>query len=149
MGYFGKDVISTDSNLITENADIYLFGVLHSNVHMSWVKLVSGRLGIAYRYSAGVVYNNFPWPNPTLEQKTKIEQTAREILNVRDKYSDYSLDVLYDDTIMPAELRKAHQENDKAVMEAYGFDWKTITESECVAELMKLYKEAVNEINRQ
>lgn len=144
MGYFGKDVISTDSNLITQDAEIYLFGVLHSNVHMSWVKLVSGRLGIAYRYSAGVVYNNFPWPSPTLDQKNKIEKTAQSILNVRKELEKYSLDVLYDDTIMPSKLRKAHQENDKAVMEAYGFDWRTMTESECVAELMKLYQKLVD-----
>jgi hypothetical protein len=93
-----------------------------------------------YRYSKDVVYNNFPWCNPTDEQKAKIEQTAQAILDARAKYPECSLADLYDETVMPPELRKAHQENDKAVMEAYGFSIK-MTESECVAELFKLYEQ--------
>ena len=144
FGFFDKNTISTNLNLISENANIYQFGILQSNVHMSWVRAVCGRLGDAYRYSAGVVYNNFPWPTPTDNQKKKIEKTAQEILNARNKYSNSSLSVLYDELTMPSELRKAHQENDKAVMEAYGFDWHKMTESDCVAELMKMYQELIN-----
>ncbi len=93
-----------------------------------------------YSYSNTIVYNNFPWPTPTEEQKTKIEETAQAILDARSLYPDSSLADLYDETTMPPELRKAHQHNDKAVMAAYGFDVKTMTESSCVAELMKLYQ---------
>ena len=96
------------------------------------------------RYSVNVVYNNFPWCNPTDEQKAKIEQTAQAILDARAFYPDCSLADLYDELAMPAELRKAHHENDFAVMAAYGFD-KKITESECVAELMRRYRELTEE----
>ena len=89
-----------------------------------------------------IVYNNFPWCNPTDEQKAKIEQTAQAILDARAKYPDCSLADLYDETLMPVELRKAHQENDKAVMAAYGFPVK-MTESACVAELFKMYEKLV------
>ncbi len=101
---------------------------------------MTGRLKSDYRYSGSVVYNNFPWPTPTEEQKAKIEETAQAILDARALYPDSSLADLYDETTMPPELRKAHQQNDKAVMQAYGFDVKTMTESSCVAELMKLYQ---------
>lgn len=92
-------------------------------------------------YSKDVVYNNFPWPTPTEEQKAKIERTAQAILDARALYPDSSLADLYDEVTMPSELRKAHQENDKAVMRAYGFDIKTTTETSCVAELMRRYQE--------
>ena len=98
-----------------------------------------------YRYSKEIVYNNFPWPTPTDEQKAKIEQTAQAILDARALYPDSSLADLYDELTMPPELRKAHRENDKAVMQAYGFDWRTMTESACVAELMKLYQKLTAE----
>ena len=88
-----------------------------------------------------IVYNNFPLCNPTKDQKEKIEKTAQEILDARALYPNSSLADLYDELTMPKELRKAHQENDKAVMEAYGFDWKKMTESDCVAELMRMYEE--------
>lgn len=107
------------------------------------MRAVCGRLKSDYRYSKDVVYNNFPWPTPTEEQKGKIERTAQAILDARDLYPDCSLADLYDETTMPPELRKAHQENDKAVMRAYGFDIKTTTETSCVAELMRRYQELV------
>ena len=94
-----------------------------------------------YRYSKDIVYNNFPWPTPTDAQKAKIEQTAQAILDARALYPDSSLADLYDELTMPAELRRAHQNNDRAVMQAYGFDVKTMTESSCVAELFKLYQQ--------
>ena len=109
-----------------------------SNVHNAWTRVVCGRLEMRYRYSPAV-YNNFPWCEVTEEQKAKIEETAQGILDARALYPDCSLADLYDEVTMPPELRKAHQANDKAVMSAYGFSIK-MTESECVAELMKLYQ---------
>ena len=108
---------------------------------MAWMRTVAGRLKSDYRYSKDIVYNNFPWPNPTQEQKSKIEETAQAILGARAKYPDSSLADLYDETLMPPELRKAHQNNDRAVMAAYGFPVKGFTESDCVAELMRMYRE--------
>ena len=140
IGFMSPDVIVNDSVQIIPNADLYHFGVLTSNVHMAWTRAVCGRLKSDYRYSKDIVYNNFPWCTPTPEQKARIEQTAQAILDARALYPDSSLADLYDDNVMPVELRKAHQLNDKAVMDAYGFNYKTMTESECVAELMKMYK---------
>lgn len=145
LGFLGEDVIPTDSATIIENAGLYHFGVLISNVHMAWMRAVCGRLKSDYRYSKDIVYNNFVWCNPTPEQKANIEQTAQAILDARALYPDCSLADLYDETVMPPELRKAHQANDRAVMAAYGFDVKTMTESSCVAELMKMYQNIVNE----
>ena len=108
---------------------------------MAWMRAVCGRLEMRYRYSNDIVYNNFPWPTTTEAQKSKIKQTAQAILDARALYPDSSLADLYDELTMPPELRKAHQQNDRAVMEAYGFDVKTMTESQCVAELFKLYQE--------
>ena len=122
------------------NASLYEFGILNSNVHNSRMRIVCGRLRNDYRYSVGIVYNNFPRPSPTADQKRKIEQTAKAILDARKLYPDSSLADLYDELTMPKELRKAHQENDRAVMEAYGFSTK-MTESECVAKLMEMYQE--------
>lgn len=140
MGFVEPDVICGDANLLLPNATLYEFGIMMSNVHNAWIRTVCGRLEMRYRYSVNVVYNNFPWCNPTDEQKAKIEQTAQAILDARAKYPDCSLADLYDETTMPPELRKAHQANDFAVMAAYGFP-KNITESECVAELMKMYRQ--------
>ena len=141
IGFLTGDTIPTDLLFIIPNATLYHFGILTSNVHMAWMRAVCGRLKSDYRYSKDVVYNNFPWPNPTDEQKAKIEQTAQAILDARTLYPDSSLADLYDELTMPIELRKAHQDNDRAVMQAYGFDVKTMTESQCVAELFKMYQE--------
>lgn len=140
MGFLDNNYIPADSATIIPEASLFHFGILMSNVHMAWTRVVCGRIKSYYRYSKDIVYNNFPWCNPTDEQKAKIEQTAQMILDARAKYPDSSLADLYDETTMPPELRKAHQANDKAVMQAYGFDYKTMTESECVAELMKMYQ---------
>lgn len=142
LGFLENDTIPTNSAVIVPEAELYHFGVLTSNIHMAWMRTVCGRLKSDYRYSKDIVYNNFPWCNPTPEQKAKIEKTAQAILDARALYPDCSLADLYDETTMPPELRKAHQANDFAVMAAYGFDRK-ITESECVAELMKRYQELV------
>ena len=140
MGYMDKDVICSDSNITLPNATLYHFGILESNVHMAWMRVVCGRLKSDYRYSNDIVYNNFPWPEPTEGQKAKIEQTAQAILDARACYPDSSLADLYDELTMPSELRKAHQDNDRAVMAAYGFDVKEMTESQCVAALFTLYQ---------
>ena len=143
MGYLGKETIAGDKLFIIPDATTYHFGVLISNVHMAWMRAVCGRLKSDYSYSINVVYNNFPWPTPTDKQKAKIEQTAQAILDARALYPDSSLADLYDETTMPPELRKAHQNNDRAVMEAYGFSVRDMTESRCVAELMRMYQELV------
>ncbi len=140
FGFVSPDVIVSNAVLIIPDANLYHFGVLTSNVHMAWTRAVCGRIKSDYRYSKDIVYNNFPWCNPTPEQKALIEQTAQSILDARALYPDCSLADLYDEVTMPPELRKAHQANDRAVMKAYGFDVKTMTESSCVAELMKMYK---------
>ena len=121
------------------DARLYHFGVLTSSVHNAWTRAVAGRLEMRYRYSAQIVYNNFPWPEAGDAQKTRIEQTAQAILDARAKYPDATLADLYDELAMPPDLRRAHQENDRAVMAAYGFK-PDMTESECVAELFKLYQ---------
>ena len=143
MGFLGYDTIPTNSVLIIPDAGLYEFGVLISVVHMAWLRIVGGRMKSDYRYSKDIVYNNFPWPNPTEKQKARIEQTAQAILDARAKYPDSSLADLYDERAMPIELRKAHQDNDKAVMQAYGFDSK-MEENEMVAELFKLNGELTN-----
>lgn len=147
MGYMTPSDICSNAVLLMPNADLYHFGILESNVHMAWMRAVCGRLETRYRYSKDVVYNNFPWPSPSDEQKAKIEQTAQAILDARALYPDSSLADLYDELTMPVELRKAHQDNDRAVMQAYGFNVKTMTESQCVAELFKMYQE-LNETHR-
>ena len=157
LGYESADVICGDANMLVPNATLYHFGILTSNVHNAWMRAVCGRLKSDYRYSKDIVYNNFPWVLPkdetsldvsnpcgniftcTKEQATKIEQTAQGILDARAKYPESSLADLYDELTMPPELRKAHQANDRAVMAAYGFSVK-MTESECVAELFKMYE---------
>ncbi len=144
IGFLNADHIASDAVQILPDANMFHFGVLTSNVHMAWMRAVCGRLKSDYRYSVNIVYNNFPWPTPTDEQKAAIEKTAQAILDARALYPDCSLADLYDEVAMPPELRKAHQENDKAVMRAYGFNIKETTESSCVAELMKMYQELTN-----
>lgn len=143
MGFLTNDIIPGDKLFTIPNATLYMFGILTSNVHNAWMRTVSGRLKSDYSYSTTIVYNNFPWPNPTEEQKAKIERTAQAILDARALYPDCSLADLYDEVAMPPELRRAHQANDKAVMQAYGFWGKLNSESACVAELMKMYQELV------
>ncbi len=140
IGFMTPDVICGDANFVMPNAGLYHFGVLTSNVHMAWVRNICGRIKSDYRYSKDIVYNNFVWCNPTEEQKKAIEQTAQKILDIRQKYADSSLADMYGEKMyLFSDLVTAHQANDKAVMQAYGFSIK-MTESECVAELMKMYQ---------
>ena len=160
MGFIDNGMIPGNNLFSIFDASLFDFGILTSNVHMSWIRIVGGRLKSDWRYSKDIVYNNFPWVLPktetsldvsnpcgniftcTKEQATKIEQTAQAILDARAKYPECSLADLYDELTMPIELRKAHQANDRAVMEAYGFT-KDITEDEIVAELFKMYEKLV------
>ena len=139
VGFMTPDVIASNSVSIIPDATLCQFGILTSSTHMAWLRTIGGRLKSDYRYTGSVVYNTFPWCSPTAEQKAKIEQTAQAILDARAKYPDCSLADLYDELTMPPELRKAHQANDKAVMQAYGFK-PDMPESEIVAELMKMYQ---------
>lgn len=143
IGFMDKEVIASNSTLVATNVTLYHFGVLTSNVHNAWMRTTCGRLKSDYRYSPSV-YNNFPWPTPTEIQKNEIEKTAQNILEARALYPECSLADLYDEVTMPIELRQAHRANDRAVMEAYGFDWRKMSESDCVAELMKLYQQLIS-----
>lgn len=146
MGYMTPEMLCSDSVHIVPNATLYHFGILESNVHMAWMRVVCGRLKSDYRYSKDIVYNNFPWPTPTEAQKAKIEQTAQAILDARAKYPDCSLADLYDEVAMPQDLRKAHEKNDHAVMKAYGFDIKLLSDEDeipIVTELFKLYQSLI------
>ena len=147
MGYMDNSVLCSDKVRILPNGNLYEFGILESNVHMAWVRATCCRLKSDYSYTVNDVYNNFIWPAPTEQQKAKIEQTAQAILDARALYPDSSLADLYDELTMPPELRKAHQANDRAVMDAYGFTKGTAartSESACVAELMKLYQQKIS-----
>ena len=147
FGFVQPQIVVNDAVQIIPDAKIYHFGIMMSNVHMAWTRAVCGRIKSDYRYSKDVVYNNFPWPTPTDTQKTKIEQTAQAILDARARYPESSLADLYDELTMPPELRKAHQDNDRAVMQAYGFSVRDMTESKCVAELMRMYQSLTEGIN--
>lgn len=140
MTFVEPEIIVNGSALIIPSADLYMFGLLTSNVHMGWLASIGGRMEMRYQYSGTIVFNTFPWPTPTEAQKSRIEKSAQSILDARNLFPEASLADLYDDLTMPIELRTAHQNNDRAVMEAYGFNWRTMTESECVAELMKMYQ---------
>lgn len=140
MGFMSPNFLCSNAVRLIPGATLFHFGVLTSNVHMAWMRVVCGRLKSDYRYSKDIVYNNFPWCEPTDAQRQKIEQTAQAILDARALYPDCSLADLYDEVTMPVELRRAHQQNDRAVMAAYGFS-TTMTESECIAELFKMYQE--------
>lgn len=141
LGFMSPENLCSDLVFLIPNTTLYHFGILGSNVHMSWMRTVCGRLKSDYRYSKDIVYNNFPWPTSTDQQKETIEKTAQGILDARDLYPDSSLADLYDPLTMPPELRKAHQLNDKAVMQAYGFDIKNTSEADCVAHLMRMYQD--------
>ena len=140
IGFLDSNTIATNAAIIIPLATLYHFGILTSSIHMAWMRVVAGRLKSDYRYSKDIVYNNFPWCDPTEAQKAAIEKTAQAILDARALYPDCSLADLYDEATMPPELRKAHQANDKAVMKAYGYT-PSVTEPEIVADLMKRYQE--------
>jgi len=140
IGFLTKNVIAGDKLFTIPNGTLYDFGILTSNVHMAWVRAVCGRLKSDYSYSNTIVYNNFPWPEATDEQKVNIETLAQAVLDARANYPGSSLADLYDPNFMPPDLLKAHQQLDRAVMKLYGFPIKDFTEADCVAALMGLYE---------
>ena len=142
MDFFTADTVPTHQLGVIENATLYHFGVLQSIVHMAWMRYVCGRQEMRTRYSVEIVYNNFPWPTPNDTQIQKIVKTAKAILEARKKYSDWKPFDLYSD-LMPPELIKAHKDNDKAVMEAYGMNPKNFTEDESNSILLNMYNEIV------
>ena len=152
MGYMDSSVLCSNKVRLMPDADLYEFGILESNVHMAWMRVVCGRLKSDYDYSIKIVYNNFPWPEPTAQQRQKIEQTAQAVLDARALYPDSSLADLYDELTMPPELRKAHHQNDMAVMQAYGFTKGSEaykSEAACVVGLMKLYQKKVEDLEKR
>ncbi len=120
IGYVPSEVICGDANMLVPNASPLHFGILTSTMHNAWMRAVAGRLESRYRYSAGIVYNNFPWPEPSDKQRTAIETAAQAVLDARTHFPQATLADLYDPLTMPAELVKAHQSLDKAVDAAYG-----------------------------
>ena len=146
IGFLTPDVMVNNKLQVMTEGGLYEFGILSSNIHNAWLRTVAGRLREDFTYSVSVVYNTFPWPEPTAEQKQKIEETAQMILDARNLYPEASLADLYlvdADGLeyMPDELRQAHKANNVAVMKAYGFSVKDMSESDCVAKLMKMYQE--------
>ncbi len=142
IGFMGQDVLCSNAVRLVPDATLYHFGVLTSSVHNAWTRAVCGRLESRYRYSKDIVYNNFPWPTVTPEQREKIGRTAQAILDAREKYSDATLADMYGNMLLFPELLKAHRANDAAVMEAYGFA-KTLSESEIVTRLFQCYRKLV------
>ena len=149
-GFLPPDIIAGDSGMIIANATLYHFGILTSNVHMAWVCAICGRLKSDYRYSKDIVYNNFPWPTATDEQKSAIAQLAQGVLDARAQYPDSTLADMYGETSMlfHTALLNAHRELDKAVMKLYGFSVKDVDEAACVAALMERYKALVENQRR-
>ncbi len=140
MGFLDESVMCTDALFVIPGATLYHFGVLMSSVHMAWMRVVCGRLEMRYRYSSGLVYNNFVWPSVPDGVREGIERTAQGILDARAECPDSSLAELYDDAVMPYALRMAHRANDEAVREAYGFG-AGLGELEVVGRLMGMYEE--------
>lgn len=138
IGFIDKNVIASNQLYIVPTNSLYLFGLLTSEIHMAWMRTVCGRLKSDYRY-APAIYNNFPWPTPDDKSKEKIEKTAQTILDTRSNYPNDSLADLYDNTTMPPDLRKAHEANDKAVLQAYGLP-NNASESDILAHLFKMYE---------
>ena len=139
IGYLDKNTIAGNTLFILENASLYHFGVLTSNVHMAWMRTVGARMKSDYRYSKDIVYNNFPWIQTDEKQRAEIEKLAQSLLDARKNYPSSSLADLYGPLSMPPDLRKVHQNLDRAVMKLYGFPVKDFTEADCVAVLMTLY----------
>ena len=140
MDILKADYIAGCKLFLLPDISTYHFGVLMSIAHMAWMRTVCGRMKSDYSYSSNVVYNTFPWPQPSEEKKEKISRTAQAILDARALYPDSSLADLYDDLTMPTELRRAHNANDVAVLEAYGFP-RDASESDIVGRLFKMYQD--------
>ena len=139
VGYCPREYIANGSSLIIPNATLYELGIVSSGMHMAWMRHVGGRTKSDYQYSSGIVYNNFPWPDASDQDKKTIEDKAQAILDARKVFSDSSLADLYDPNAMPFVLLKAHQELDKAVDKAYKKDLFK-SDKERVEFLFELYQ---------
>jgi type II restriction/modification system DNA methylase subunit YeeA len=138
IGFLDKNIIAGDATSFIPNATLYEFGVITSTMHMAWMRYVCGRIKSDYRYSNTIVYNNFPFPNPTAKQKEVIIKNAQGVLDARNKYPELSLAELYEATSMLPELVIAHQKLDKAVEAAYG---KSFTiDGDRITHLFHLYQ---------
>ncbi|MBR1680570.1 hypothetical protein IJ707_02135, partial [bacterium] len=146
MDFLNSDVIASNLLLIIPNATILHFGILNSSIHMIWCNIVGGKLGEGFRYSKDIIYNTFPIPNMTEQQKNRIKKTAQAILDARKLYPELNLKNLYNSALMPTELRKAHAANDRAVMKVYGFR-KDMSELEIISELFRMYEELTQRTN--
>jgi hypothetical protein len=142
IGFEQPGTLASNLLKIVPNAALYHFGVLQSTMHMAWMRTVCGRLKSDYRYSAGIVYNNFPWPEPNDKQRAAIETTAQSVLDVRVQFPNATLADLYDPLTMPPVLLKAHQQLDRAVDAAYGAK-SFKTEAERVAFLFTRYQQLI------
>lgn len=144
IGYMFKDIIVNNACFTIDGASLLTFGILSSNIHMAWMRLVAGRLEMRYRYSKDIVYNTFPMPKITKQVELRIKETAKGILAVRDKYKDLTLADLYGKKWSAyIDLVEAHRVNDVAVMEAYGFS-PDMDDDECIIELIKLYSKIID-----
>jgi hypothetical protein len=141
LGFLPASVIASDAATILPDATMYDFGILNSQFHNAWMRTVAGRLKSDYRYSNTIVYNNFIWPEPTPEQRQRIEDAAQAILDTRAKYPESTLADLYDPLTMPPDLVKAHKALDREVEKAYGVNFKG-DEQKIVAHLFELYAQA-------
>ena len=144
IGFLTANEIPTNTLKIIPDAALFHFGILSSNVHNAWMRTVGGRMKSDYQYSKQIVYNNFPWPDGTDEQKRDIGEFAQAVLDARAEFPESSFADLYDPRTMPPNLRKAHQNLDRVVMKLYGFSVKDTTEASCVASLMDLYQKIVH-----
>ncbi|OGI95581.1 methylase [Candidatus Nomurabacteria bacterium RIFCSPLOWO2_01_FULL_42_17] len=142
MGFFDKEKISNNTGSLVTDATLYHFGILESEMHMTWVRYVCGRLKGDYRYSNTLVYNNFPWPkNVKDEQKKKVEDCAQKVLDVRLQFSNSSLSDLYDPNTMPSDLVEAHNNLNRAVDVCYRSKFKDLEER--IEFLFELYKKYI------
>jgi len=139
IGYLSSEIIAGNKLFTITNATLFHFGIITSNVHMTWMRAICGRMKSDYSYSNTIVYNNFLWPDANNEQKADVEKLAQAVLDARALFPDSSLADLYDPLTMPQELLKAHQNLDRAVMKLYGFT-KDVSEAFIVAELMERYR---------
>ncbi|MDY4445001.1 DNA methyltransferase [Campylobacter sp.] len=139
IGFLSSEVIASDATQIIPNATLADFAILTSSVHMEWMRAVAGRLETRYRYSKDIVYNNFPFASLDEKDKETLTATAQGILDARAEFSDCSLADLYNPLTMPANLRKAHERNDQAVLKIYAVN-KTATPSDIVKELFTRYE---------
>ena len=143
------DTIPTAATNIIPDAKEYEFGILSSSLHMAWMRAFAGRLEMRYRYSKDIVYNNFPWPSCTESEKENIERAAQKILAARASHANLSLADMYGDKMVYiSDLMAAHDENDRAVLKAYGLKADT-TEQEMVAELIKRYKKRIEQVEKE